>query len=138
MRRMSVLHQKSGGIGKSIPSALEISLDPQDSRVSGNLLGVGDGFPNTSRVLVEYGYNAVDVLCCVWCTLQSNCVTVQVQRSCARFPQLLASTSTSCSESKRTDDCEKHLTRIYRRNIGAYCVRIFKILRFSLILDVQQ
>ena len=24
-------------------------------RVEGNLLGVGDGFPNTSRVLVEYG-----------------------------------------------------------------------------------
>ena len=30
MRRMSVLHQNSGGIGKSIPSALEISLDPRD------------------------------------------------------------------------------------------------------------
>ena len=27
------------------------------SRVSGNLLGVGDGFPNTSFVLVEHGYN---------------------------------------------------------------------------------
>ena len=54
---MSVLHQNSGGIGKSIPSALQISLDPRDlSRVSGNLLGVGDGFPNTSLVLVEHGY----------------------------------------------------------------------------------
>ena len=49
--------------------------------------------------------------------------------------QRLGSTFTSCSESKRTDDCEKHFARIYR-NIGAYCVRIFKILRFSLILDV--
>ena len=61
MRRMSVLHQNSGGIGKSIPSALEISLGlhPREiSQVSGNLLGVGDGFPNTSLVLVEYGYNA--------------------------------------------------------------------------------
>ena len=28
--RMSVLHQNSGGIGKSIPSALQISLDPSD------------------------------------------------------------------------------------------------------------
>ena len=60
--RMSVLHQNSGVIGKSIPSALKISLDPRDfpreiSRVSGNLLGVGDGFPNSSLVLVEHGYN---------------------------------------------------------------------------------
>ena len=95
--RMSVLHQDSGGIGKSIPSALEISLGHgfctprpsgfpsgfalgkslgsrgakpmaagnlsrfpstlEISRVSGNLLGIGDGFPNTSLVLVEHGYN---------------------------------------------------------------------------------
>ena len=62
MNRMPILHQNLGVIGKSIPSALEISLDPRDfpreiSRVSGNLLGVGDGFPNTSLVLVEHGYN---------------------------------------------------------------------------------
>ena len=58
---MSVLHQNSGRIGKSIPSALKISLDPRNffPRVSGNLLGVGDGFPNTSLVLVEHGYNAL-------------------------------------------------------------------------------
>ena len=59
---MSVLHQNSGGIGKSIPSALKISLrhrPPDISRVSGNLLGVGDGFSNTSLVLVEHGYIAV-------------------------------------------------------------------------------
>ena len=44
-------------------SALKISLGlrPQEiSRVSGNLLGVGDGFPNTSLVLVEHGYNHDD------------------------------------------------------------------------------
>ena len=44
-----------GGIGKSIPFTLEISLwlRPREiSRVSGNLLGLGDGFPNTSRVLI--------------------------------------------------------------------------------------
>ena len=36
MKRMSVLHQNSGGIGKYIPPALEISLDPRDfSRLSG-------------------------------------------------------------------------------------------------------
>ena len=43
------------------PSTLEISLGlrPREiSRVSGNLLGVGDGFPNTSLVLMEHGYNA--------------------------------------------------------------------------------
>ena len=34
-----------------IPSALEISLDA--------LSVVGDGFPNTSLVLVEHGYNVV-------------------------------------------------------------------------------
>ena len=42
--RMSVLHQDSGGIGKSIPSALEISLDPRDfprASPSGNLSGLG-------------------------------------------------------------------------------------------------
>ena len=41
---MSVLHQNSGVIGKSIPSALEISLDPQDfprASPSGNLSGLG-------------------------------------------------------------------------------------------------
>ena len=62
--RMSALHQNSEGIEKSIPSALKISLDPRDfsreiSRVSGNLLGVGDEFPNTSLVLVEHGYKLV-------------------------------------------------------------------------------
>ena len=106
---MSVLHQDSGGIGKSIPSALEISLGhgfctprpsgfpsgfalgkslgsrgakpmaagnlsrfpstleislglrPREiSRVSANLSGVGDGFPNTSLVLVKHGYNVPD------------------------------------------------------------------------------
>ena len=34
-----------------------LTLRPQDiSRVSGNLLGIGDGFPNTSLVLMEHGY----------------------------------------------------------------------------------
>ena len=42
MRRMPVFHQNSVGIGKSI---------------SRNLVGVGDGFPNTSLVLVEHGHN---------------------------------------------------------------------------------
>ena len=31
-------------------------------RVSGNLSGVGDGFPNTSLVLVEHGFNAFSPL----------------------------------------------------------------------------
>ena len=47
------------------PSTLEISLGlrPREiSRVSGNLSGVGDGFPNTSLVLVEHGYNPRDLL----------------------------------------------------------------------------
>ena len=34
-------------------SALEIA----EAFPSGNLLGVGDGFPNTSLVLLEHGYN---------------------------------------------------------------------------------
>ena len=49
----------SGNLSR-FPSTLEISLGlrPREiSRVSGNLLGVGDGFPNTSLVLVEHGYN---------------------------------------------------------------------------------
>ena len=33
-----------------------LTLRPQDiSRVSGNLLGIGDGFPNISLVLMELG-----------------------------------------------------------------------------------
>ena len=35
-----------------------LTLRPQDiSRVSGNLLGIGDGFPNTLSVLMEHRYN---------------------------------------------------------------------------------
>ena len=51
---VSVLRQDEGGIGKSIPDARKISRDPI-LRVEGNLEGIVDGFPNTSRVLVEYG-----------------------------------------------------------------------------------
>ena len=60
---MSVLHQNSGVIGKSIPSALEISLDPQDfprASPSGNLSGLGKYLGRRgwiSHVLVEKGYN---------------------------------------------------------------------------------
>ena len=62
---VSVLHQDEGGIGKSIPAAQfpetqEISRgrSPREiSRVEGNLEGGGDGFPNTSRVLEEYGHS---------------------------------------------------------------------------------
>ena len=40
---VSVLRQDKGGIGK----------------VEGNLEGGGDGFPDTSRVLVEYGHSLI-------------------------------------------------------------------------------
>ena len=53
MNRTAVLHQKSGTIGRSTPADLEILLDPWVSR---NLLGIGDGSPNTSLVLMEYEY----------------------------------------------------------------------------------
>ena len=59
MNRMAVLHQNLGVIGKSTPT-LEISL------VSGNLLGIGDGFPNTSLVLMEHGYNIHGVHICIF------------------------------------------------------------------------
>ena len=45
--RLCMLHQNSGGIGKSIPSALQISLDPRDfprALPSGNLSGLGKSF----------------------------------------------------------------------------------------------
>ena len=45
---------------KSIPSALDINLNP---RVSGNFLGVGDRLSNISLVLVEHGYN-IDIFYC--------------------------------------------------------------------------
>ena len=64
MNRMAVLQQNSGIIGRSTPSALDprssilemsIGLRPRDiSRVSGNLSGIGDGFPNTSHVSMEH------------------------------------------------------------------------------------
>ena len=49
-------------LSSSAGNSQEISLRlrPQEiSRVSENLLGVGDGFPNTSLVLVEHGYNVI-------------------------------------------------------------------------------
>ena len=74
--RMFVLHQDSGGIGKSILSAL--ALRPRKtSRVSGNLSGVEDGFPNTSLVLVEHGYNPH--------TSQFDCWTVRGYMSNGKY-----------------------------------------------------
>ena len=58
-----MLHQDEGGIGESIPSALEISLRLRPREISlvlENLSGVRDGFLNTSLVLVEHGYIADD------------------------------------------------------------------------------
>ena len=71
--RMSVLHQDWGGIGKSIPSALKISLDPRD--FPREILGVGDGFSNPSFLLVEHGYN----LMCEFFGIFSR----QITRGCA-------------------------------------------------------
>ena len=49
--RMAVLHQNSGGVGKSIPiRSRHLSR--------GNLLGITDGFSNTSLILVWHRYNA--------------------------------------------------------------------------------
>ena len=55
---VSVLYQNEGGVGKSIPDAQEISQDLRDvprAQLEANLAGRGGGFPNNSRVLVEYG-----------------------------------------------------------------------------------
>ena len=60
MNGMPIVDQNSGAIGRSTPSTLEMSLwlCPWDiSRASKNLLGIGGGFPNTSLVLMEHGYN---------------------------------------------------------------------------------
>ena len=56
---------------QSHPYTLKISL----SWVSGNFLAIGDGFPNTSLVLVEHGCNSQDIshniACSLWmCALQ--------------------------------------------------------------------
>ena len=50
--RLFVLHQNLVGIGKFMPSTLEISSD----FALGNSLGVGDDFPNISLILVEHDY----------------------------------------------------------------------------------
>ena len=66
MRRMSVLHQNSGGIGKSIPSANKISLDPRNfpwALLSGNLSGLRKSLGRRGWIsqylprLVEHGYD---------------------------------------------------------------------------------
>ena len=63
---MSVLHQNSEGIGKSIP--IRPRDFPRPSRFSGNLSGVGDGFSNTSLVLEEHRYHADCILCGFTCS----------------------------------------------------------------------
>ena len=52
---MFIIHQNAGAIGKSIPSALKISLNPRASPF-GILSGVRDGFPHTYLVSVKKGY----------------------------------------------------------------------------------
>ena len=62
------------------PTTIEISLGlrPREiSRVSGNLLGVGDGFPNTSLVLVEHGYNLHHSKLEVYSDIQMEAINVQ-------------------------------------------------------------
>ena len=59
-----VLQQNEGDIGKSIPGAREnfrgkFRRSREISRVEGNFEGGGDGFPNNSRVWVEYGNSLV-------------------------------------------------------------------------------
>ena len=51
-KNVFVLHQNEGGIGKSTQDFL---------RPEGNLKGQGDGFPNTSLVLVEYGHSHISI-----------------------------------------------------------------------------
>ena len=62
LNRMAVLHQNSGVIGKlpPLPSRFTSTLEMSRGRkVSGNLLGIGDGFPNISLVLMEHKYIAI-------------------------------------------------------------------------------
>ena len=81
MRRMSVLHQNSG-----FPLALKISLGlrPREiSRVSPNLLGVGDGFPNTALVLVEHEYIALQIYSTY---ILSKQITKQMEQHVEAYP----------------------------------------------------
>ena len=115
---MSVLHQDSGGIGKSIPSALEISLgngfctprppgNPEGLGVQNpwprEILGVGDGFSNPSLLLVEHGYNLnlflfpfnnIALLFEANVTLR-DCRYSHTQSSGGTFPMLLATMKAS-------------------------------------------
>ena len=55
-----VLHQNEGVFGKSIPDDQEISRYPRyfpRAKPEGNHEGRGDGFPKTSRVLVDYRHS---------------------------------------------------------------------------------
>ena len=45
--------------------------------VSGNLSGVGDGFPNTSLVLVEHGYNPLEMQAHSFCHISANLVIME-------------------------------------------------------------
>ena len=55
----------------------DILINTEISRVSGNLLGVGDGFPNTSLVLVEHGYNLHHSKLEVYSDIQMEAINVQ-------------------------------------------------------------
>ena len=63
-RIVSVLHQNTA-LGKSITEACWDFLRPEILRVEGNLEGGGDGFPNTSWVLVEYGQSLITNPCII-------------------------------------------------------------------------
>ena len=61
-----------------IDSLKNQSVPAEDERmfiswVSGNLLGVEDGFPNTSLILVEHGYNVFFYRILLGCFLASRC-----------------------------------------------------------------
>ena len=68
------------------PSTLEISLGlrPREiSRVSPNLLGVGDGFPNTALVLVEHEYIALQIYSTY---ILSKQITKQMEQHVEAYP----------------------------------------------------
>ena len=98
------------------PSTLEISLRlrPREmSRVSGNLLGVGDGFPNTSLFLVEHGYNILmnnaDLLTKnIWHLLEGDMVVALEDRLNSLVAELRSRMEADLAETTANADLLRH------------------------------
>ena len=102
MRRMSLLHQNLGDIGKSIPSAPEISLDPRASQSGMDFPKPPSFWWSTDTVLVRTTSLCQSSLSLLLLLLLLSAATGCYCRTCSdphllcRFPALTKSEPVSC------------------------------------------